>query len=288
MTGYGRGRVVEGSVEVVTEVKSVNHRFLDITFKMPRFYGCFEPDLKRIVSDTRHRGKIDVMMSRSGDKASLLDVVVDYDLAKCYMQCLQGLKETFHLQGPIMLSDILNLKDIVTPVEKTDDIGREWSVVENSLKAALGELDGMRRREGATLWSDVSKRLEAIGERAKMISPLVDQVTRSVRDRLEKRIRELTNGINLEQERLMQEAAIFAERSDVTEELTRLQSHLEQFIAAGRDGSPLGRKLDFLTQELQREINTLGSKSASTDIAHHVVYMKSELEKIREQIQNIE
>lgn len=288
MTGYGRGRILDGSLELVTEVRSVNHRFLDISFKIPRFYMCFEPDLKKIIGEYRNRGKIDVLMTRSGDKASLLDVVVDYDLAKCYIRCLEGLKETFHLDGPIMLSDIAAFKDVVTPVEKTDDITREWPLVESSLKMALDGLDEMRLKEGATLWNDIGERLLAIGERANLITPLVDQVTKSVRDRLEKRIRELTNGINLEQDRLMQEVALFAERSDVTEELTRLHSHLDQFAAVARNGSPLGRKLDFLAQELQREINTLGSKSASTDIAHHVVFMKSELEKIREQVQNIE
>jgi len=288
MTGYGRGRIADGSLELVTEVKSVNHRFLDISFKIPRFYMCFEPDLKRIIGEYRHRGKIDVLLTRSGDKTSLLDVVVDYDLAKCYIRCLEGLKEKFHLDGPIMLSDVAAFKDVVTPVEKTDDITREWPLVENSLRMALEGLDEMGLREGAALWDDIFERLLAIGERTKLITPLVDQVTKSVRDRLEKRIRDLTNGINLEQDRLMQEVALFAERSDVTEELTRLHSHIEHFIAVAKNGSPLGRKLDFLAQELQREINTLGSKSASTDIAHHVVFMKSELEKIREQVQNIE
>lgn len=288
MTGYGRGRVVQGNVEVVTEVRSVNHRFLDVTVKVPKFYACFETDIRKKVSDRIHRGKIDVTINRLGEKTGLMDVVADYELAKCYLRCLEGLRDAFHIPGPIGLSDLINFKDIVNPIDKNDGIEQEWPLLETSLEEALSELDEMRRREGAAMWKDIVGRLDTLCEKAKLIHPLVGQVVRSMRDRLEKKIRELTNGIALDEDRLVQEVAFFAERSDVTEELTRLESHLEQFVMSGKNGSPVGRKLDFLLQELQREINTLGSKSASTDIARHVVDMKAELEKIREQTQNIE
>ncbi len=288
MTGYGRGRIVQGNVEIVTEVRSVNHRFLDVTMKVPKFYTCFEPDIRRRVSARIHRGKIDVTVNRLGEKTGLMDVVVDYDLAKCYLRCLEGLRDSFHLPGPIALSDLINFKDVVTPIDKSDGIEQEWPLLETSLEEALNELDSMRRMEGAAMWKDIVERLHTIYDKAKLIHPLVDQVVSSVKERLEKKIRELTNGIALDEDRLIQEVAFFAERSDVTEELTRLESHLEQFLLSGKNGSPVGRKLDFLLQELQREINTLGSKSASTDIGRHVVDMKAELEKIREQTQNIE
>ncbi len=288
MTGYGRGRCTHNHIEIVTEVRSVNHRFLDVAIKVPKFYACFEPDIRRIVSERVHRGKIDVTVNRLGDKTGLVDVVVDYELARCYLQCLEGLRDAFKLSGPIGLSDLISFKDVVTPIDKNDGIEQEWPLLESSLHEALGELDDMRRKEGAAMWKDIVERLHTLHKKASLIHPLVDQVVKSMRDRLEKKIRELTNGIALDDDRLIQEVAFFAERSDVTEELTRLESHLEQFAASGNNGSPVGRKLDFLLQELQREINTLGSKSASTDIARHVVDMKAELEKIREQTQNIE
>jgi uncharacterized protein (TIGR00255 family) len=146
----------------------------------------------------------------------------------------------------------------------------------------------MRVAEGAAMWRDIADRLSQVGELAGRIAPLVDQVTAAVKERLEKRVAELTGGMELDRDRLTQEVALMADRADVTEELTRLASHVKQFLAFGEQGSPLGRKLDFLLQELHREINTIGSKSASTEIATYVVRMKAELEKIREQTQNLE
>jgi uncharacterized protein (TIGR00255 family) len=146
----------------------------------------------------------------------------------------------------------------------------------------------MRKTEGAALWKDIEQRLTSIRETSVLIAPLVEQVTVTAKEKLAKRVQDLTGGLELDQERLLQEVALIADRSDVTEELTRLNSHVEQFLACGQAGSPLGRKLDFLLQELLREVNTVGSKSASGEIAGYVVNMKAELEKIREQTQNIE
>ncbi len=288
MTGFGRGRHILGDLEVVVEIRSVNHRFLDISVKMPKFYNCFEPEIRRIIADSIQRGKLDVAITRTGGKSTLMDVVLDYNLAENYHKCLLELKEKFDLAGTITLSDMLTLKEVISPLEKAESIEREWPLVENSLRKALSELEMMRKTEGAALWLDIESRLNSIGTTAGFIGPLVDQVTVAVKDRLERRVRELTGGLELNVDRPLQEVALMAERSDVTEELTRLQSHVEQFLCTAREGSPLGRKLDFLLQELQREVNTLGSKSASTDIAAHVVKMKAEVEKIREQTQNIE
>lgn len=164
----------------------------------------------------------------------------------------------------------------------------EWHALEGSLGQALAALDSMRKTEGTALWQDMEIRLSAIRATAEEILPLVDQVTVAAKERLEKRVHDLTGGLELDHERLLQEVALLAERADVTEELTRLKSHVEQFLSLAAQTAPIGRKMDFLLQELHREINTLGSKSASTAIAHRVVDMKAELEKVREQIQNIE
>ncbi len=288
MTGFGRGRDAVGEVEIVTEIRSVNHRFLDVSVRAPRIYAAFEPEIRKIVSQSVDRGKFDVIINRSGGKAGLMDVMVDHALAEGYYKCLLQLKEKFKLHGDIGISDMLALKEIIVPLEKEEGIEQEWPLVENSLQKALAALDQMRTAEGHALWRDIEKRLISIRDMAGHIAPLVSQVTATAKEKLEKRVQELIGGMELDQDRMLQEIAIMADRSDVTEELTRLESHVDQFLSFGVEGSPLGRKLDFLLQELHREVNTLGSKSASTDIASYVVSIKAELEKIREQTQNIE
>jgi uncharacterized protein (TIGR00255 family) len=288
MTGFGRGRDAAGEVEIVTEVRSVNHRFLDVSVRSPRMYAAFEPEIRRIVSQSVDRGKFDVTINRSGGRAGLMDVMIDHSLAEGYYKCLLQLKEKLGLSGDISLSDMLTLKEIVVPLEKEEGIEQEWPVVESSLRQALTALDQMRKAEGSALWRDIETRLISIRDMAGHIAPLVSQVTAAAKEKLEKRVQELTGGMELDQDRMLQEVAIMADRSDVTEELTRLESHVDQFLSFGAQGSPLGRKLDFLLQEFHREVNTLGSKSASTDIASYVVSIKAELEKIREQTQNIE
>jgi uncharacterized protein (TIGR00255 family) len=288
MTGFGRGKAVKGDLEVTVEIRSVNHRFLDVSLKLPKMYSVFEPNIRKIVGEQINRGKFEVGVNRTGGRSHLVEVVLDENLAAGYFKCLKDLKSSFHLSGDITVSDMLSLKDIIQPVEKEGAIEEEWSVVEQSLRGALDNLESMRITEGSALWRDIELRLKSIGDTAAQIRPFTHQITMVAKDRLAKRIQELTGGLQLDQDRLAQEAAVIADRSDVTEELTRLESHIEQFRKFGKEGSPLGRKLDFLLQELHREINTLGSKSASTDIASSVINMKTELEKIREQTQNIE
>jgi uncharacterized protein (TIGR00255 family) len=288
MTGFGRGRYGNGDLEVLTEVRAVNHRFLDISLRVPRMYTAFEPAIRKSISDATHRGKFDVVITRNGGKGSLVQVFLDETLAAGYYSCLLQMKEKLGLTGDISLSDMLTLKDIIVPVEKEEAIEQEWPLVQRSVQEALAYLDEMRKAEGAALWRDIEMRLIAVRDMADTVAPLVGQVTVVAKERLAKRVQELTGGLQLDEDRLMQEVALIADRCDVTEELTRLKSHVDQFLVAGKEGSPLGRKLDFLLQEIHREVNTLGSKSVSTEIASYVVNMKAELEKIREQTQNIE
>ncbi|MBI5571936.1 MAG: YicC family protein [Desulfomonile tiedjei] len=288
MTGFGRSRRVAGSVEIVTEIRAVNHRFLDVSVRLPKIYSLFEPEIRKIVSDAIDRGKIDVVVTRSGGKSGLVDVMLDEELAQSYHACLLRLRERFRLAGEISISDMLTFHDLLVPVEREDVLEQEWPEVEQCLREALAALDHMRRTEAVALWADMSSRIRSIADRTAHIRTMAETVSLAARERLEKRVRELTGGLELDQNRLHQEAALIADRSDVTEELTRINSHAEQFLSLGPQGSPVGRKLDFLLQELLRETNTVGAKSASTDIASHVVNIKVELEKIREQIQNIE
>jgi uncharacterized protein (TIGR00255 family) len=288
MTGFGRGRHITTEVELVTEVKAVNHRFLDISVRLPRVYGPLEPQVRKLISEKIGRGKIDVTVTRAGGKGGIMEVVVDDGLAASFHRSLVQLKERYGLKGDISVSDMLTLKEIIVPLEKDQAIEQEWPLVRASLLDALEALDEMRTTEGRSLWHDIEMRLASIRETANLIAPLTNLVTAAAKEKLAKRIQELTGGLELDQDRLIQEVALMADKSDITEELIRLQSHVEQFLACGREGSPLGRKLDFLLQEFHREVNTLGSKSASTDIASHVVTLKTEVEKIREQTQNLE
>jgi uncharacterized protein (TIGR00255 family) len=288
MTGFGRGNHVAGNVEVVTEIRAVNHRFLDMFIRLPKMYSCFEPQIRKMVSDKINRGKFEITVTRSGGKGALIELSVDTGLADRYYSCLLELKNRFNLTSEITVSDMLILKEIISSADNVEGFEQEWSLVENSVQLALSVLDEMRQTEGAALWRDIETRLLSIRETIDMISPLVDQVSSDSRTRLEKKVRELTGGLEIDDDRMLQELALIAERSDVSEELTRLRSHVDQFLSFGKEGSPLGRKLDFLLQELHREVNTLGAKSASTDISSYVVQIKSEVEKIREQTQNIE
>ncbi len=288
MTGFGRGRRLEDGIEVIAEVRSVNHRFLDVSVRVPRAYSALEPKIRKMVSEVVQRGKLDITITRNGSSGEIMDVALDFDLARQYHARLVELKQMLGLAGDITIADMLTLKDVATPVENQSGIELEWSLIEGSTKDALTALDSMRTAEGTAIWRDIAERIHEVGELAAQVLPLVDQVTAAVKERLEKRVTELTGGLALDEDRLLQEVAIMADRADVTEELTRLGSHVNQFLEFGEQGSPLGRRLDFLLQELHREVNTIGSKSASTDIASYVVQMKAELEKIREQTQNLE
>ena len=288
MTGFGRSSGSLGDVEVVAEIRAVNHRFLDIFIRVPKSYNSFEPQIRKTISETANRGKFEVMILRSGGRVGLTDVMLDYELAEKFHNMLLELKRRLNLGGEITVSDLLSLKEIVAPVDRLESFDHEWPIVEKCLRQAMSSLEDMRRTEGATLWRDIESRLVNIKDSIDAISPLVEQIGSEAKCRLERRVRDIAGGIELDDDRMIQELALIAERSDITEELTRLQSHVEQFLSFGKEGSPLGRKLDFLLQELHREVNTLGSKSASTDISSHVVNMKTEVEKIREQTQNIE
>jgi uncharacterized protein (TIGR00255 family) len=288
MTGFGRSRRLSGQVEIVTEVRSVNHRFLDVTVKLPRMYASFEPEIRKIVAERVHRGKLDVIIIRTGGRGSVVEVVLDRPLAESYYACLVQMRELLGLAGDITVTDMLRLDDVIVPVEREAAVEQEWTELRASVEEGLSALDDMRQTEGDALWADVVPRLLSIRDQVDLIATEVHHVPAAAKERLLRRVQELTGGMELDENRLLQEVAFIADRADVTEELTRLKSHVEQFLAIGAQGSPLGRKLDFLLQELHREVNTVGSKSSSTTIASCVVNMKTELEKIREQIQNIE
>jgi uncharacterized protein (TIGR00255 family) len=289
MTGFGRGDA-EGAVgRFSVEMRSVNNRYLDVQIKLPRSLAVLEPRIRKEVQDRFSRGRIDVFISRSGGDAPPVRLRPDHEIAGQYVAALQELKARHGLAGEVDLALVQGLPDVIAREEVREDSEVAWPVLAACLAAAMDGLAGMRGREGEALEKDIAGRLDAIGAMAAAVRArvpaTVDVARQRMTDALARILREVPDP-----GRIAQEIAILAERTDVTEELTRLNSHGAQFraLVSAAGDEPTGRKLDFLTQELGREVNTIASKAMDAEISLLAVNMKAELEKIREQVQNIE
>jgi uncharacterized protein (TIGR00255 family) len=288
MTGYGR-KEVTGAIHGSIEVRSVNNRYLDIQVKTPRSLAALEPRVKKVVQDRFSRGRFDVFITRNGEQERIGRLTHDEALAAQYIGILRDLKARFSLSGEVDLSLVAGFQDIITVTEDKEDIEAVWQLLAEGLGQALDELDGMRAEEGRSLVRDMLRRLDIISSLMKEIDILSPLSVESARKRMDETLTRLLNE-RPDPVRLAQEVAILAERTDVTEELTRLSSHIAQFrsMLAGATREPVGRRLDFLLQEMGREANTISSKAQEAQISYHAVNIKAELEKIREQTQNIE
>ena len=290
MTGFGRSEYTDGKRNITVEIRSVNHRYCDINVKMPRRYSFAEDKIKAIVKETAKRGKIDVNVVVENTEAEDTNIQLNTALAKQYMDRLGELKETFGLEGEITLQFLSELPDVLKAVPDVEDEQEIIDALSVPVREAVRRHDEMKITEGGKLAEDIIKRGKIIAGYVAQVEELSDQITRMYKDKLTERIRELLGGsMEVPEERIITEAAIFADKSNVTEELVRLDSHIRQMediILHSRQ--PDGKKLDFIVQEMNREANTTGSKSADIGITNIVVEMKSEIEKIREQVQNIE
>jgi len=289
MTGFGRGEAEGAGGRFAVEMRSVNNRYLDVQVKVPRSLAALEPRIRRDVQARFSRGRIDVFISRSGGEAAPLRLKVDHELAGQYIAVLQELKSGHALSGEVDLALVQGLPDVITREEVHEDIEALWSVLVTSLTAAMDGLAAMRGREGEILEKDIVGRLEAIGTTAAAVRSRVPATIEAARRRMTDSLARILREVP-DPDRVAQEIAILAERTDVTEELTRLDSHGAQFqaLVSAAGNEPTGRKLDFLTQEMGREVNTIASKAMDAEISLLVVNIKAELEKIREQVQNIE
>jgi uncharacterized protein (TIGR00255 family) len=289
MTGYGRAEGGGDTGGAVIEMRSVNNRFLDVQVKLPRTIAALEPRVRKAVQDRFSRGRIDVFINRGGRDAMPFQLSVNHQMAGQYLDILRDLKNRFDLSGEADLSLVSTLPDIIVREEVSEDMDRVWDHLGPVLERAMDGLAEMRDAEGAALSRDIVKRLSSIEKTASVItarSPeMIDQARTRMQDALQALLAE-----PVDPARLAQEIAVLAERTDVTEELTRLGIHIGQFRAmlAGTSPEPVGRKLDFLLQEMGREVNTIASKALDADISLQVVNIKAELEKVREQVQNIE
>ncbi|HWJ02463.1 MAG TPA: YicC/YloC family endoribonuclease [Verrucomicrobiae bacterium] len=288
MTGYGRGEG-EGAGKLLTvELKSVNHRYLETFIRLPRQYNPLEEKIKRVIQEKVSRGRVEVFCNfkESGDIKR--NIKVDKDLALSYDKALGDLAQSLGISHVPDAYKLITLPEVISLEEKEEDLEEIWEVCRQALSQALEAFVLMRKQEGGRLKEDLIHRIEKIAHRIKDIEARQPQVIEEYHDKLKQRISELLAEVPLDENRLANEVAIFADRTSITEELVRLDSHLVQFKASLNLKEPVGRKLDFLTQELNREINTIGSKANDLEIGKIVVEVKSEIEKIREQVQNLE
>jgi uncharacterized protein (TIGR00255 family) len=288
MTGYGRGDADHGGTKFSVELNSVNRKQSDIVINLPRDLAALEPRIRQAINEKISRGRMNVVVGFHQGANGAAALALDTALARSYHDAMLTLQKELSAPGEITIGTILQAPGVMRSPEQSLDADKAWPAVERALTTALGELVKMREREGKHLAKDLIHRLKVLRQEIKGIRALYPDVVKKYRSALMERIQKAGLDLPVEDERLLKEVTIFADRSDISEELTRLESHLAQFAHHLRKNEPVGRTLEFITQEIFRELNTLGAKSNDAGISQHVVACKSELEKIREQIQNLE
>ena len=289
MTGYGRETVDLEETRVSLEVRAVNHRFLDISTKMPRSFLFLEDKMKKVIQQSIRRGKIDVFVTVDGEGLGSQKLKVNWSLVDQYMERLEEMQARYGLSGELTVDLVTKLEDVFTVQEEEQDESRLERTLLTTLGAAVKKVVQMREQEGAALKQDMLDRLSRIHQVIDKLSDRREIVIESYRERIKDRIEQyVQEELKAEESRILQDVALLAEKGDITEELTRLRSHIEQFSATIEKTDAIGRRLDFIVQEMHREVNTIGSKSNDAKISEWVVLLKSEIEKIKEQVQNVE
>jgi uncharacterized protein (TIGR00255 family) len=288
MTGYGRGEASDAGIAVTVELRSVNSRFLEVSTRLPRSLALRENEIKEQIRARVSRGKVSLLASVERGDSGDMPLKINVPAAKAYVKMLNQLKRTVRLNEKVKIDHLLRFSEIITPqeIENTDET--EWAIFQRALDAALGQLVRMKQNEGGELKKDFQARIGLLEEKISQIEALSKAQVPQERVRLKQRVEQLLDGGPVDEGRLELELAMLADRVDVTEECVRFRSHDKFFLEALENDEPTGRRLNFLVQEMNREANTIGSKSTSSEIAHLVVAVKEELEKIREQLQNIE
>jgi uncharacterized protein (TIGR00255 family) len=289
MTGFAQTVYSDKSLQITIAVRTYNNRFLDVNLRLNNALFPLEDRIKSYIASRVYRGRVEVAIQlASQEKLRNGNIAINWDLARTYSRLLTELKNKLNLSGPIALNDLLTLKDLMVYQECTFPEEVLWRTLTPSLKKVFDAVGKMRSEEGRNLGRDLLERLRVIEKGVGLISRKVPQVVEAYQTRLKERIKKMSQGVEVDPIRLAQEVAIMADRSDISEELTRLESHLKQFKVLFKETRAVGKKMEFLLQEMNREVNTIGSKSLNSVISHEVVSIKSELEKLREQVQNIE
>ena len=289
MTGYGRAECQKDDYTYLAEIRSVNNRFIEINTRLPKAHMDLEQPLKKLIKSYCSRGSINLSISigNSNENTGEWEVKPNLPLAAQYVTALQQIRDSLKLEGKIDLKSIVGIRDIVK-IEPLAIDPANHELILNIATEALDSLQKMRKEEGINLQKDLEQRIDAIENHAAEIESWHPEVVKEYQNKLKERIKSLNEGMESDETRIAQETALLADRCDITEEITRLKSHLNQFRKFFNTNEPIGRKLEFITQEINREVNTVGSKSSNIKISNRVIEIKSELEKIREQVQNIE
>lgn len=289
MTGFGRAEANVQGIKVTVEIRSVNHKYHDIMFKMPKDLLAIEDRMKKIIKNYVSRGRVDVFVTMNAEESRLQQVKVDWNLAGQYLEVIKELKNRLQVDGQIEVKDFLTFPDLIQIGEGIEDPEQLAPDLLHIVEAACQNLMDMRLAEGNHLYHDLTSRTESLIQLVHNLKDRAPYVIEEYRQKLKSRISEWLEGLaEVDEARLLNEVAFFADKASIDEELTRLNSHFQQFLIILDQEEPVGRKLDFLIQEMNRETNTIGSKANDLSLSQMVVEMKSELEKMREQVQNIE
>lgn len=288
MTGYGRAREASNQREIVVELRAVNHRYLDVNVKAPRGYGFLEEAIKKLAASKISRGKVDIYISVTDLAAQETTITLNHELAQSYFDALVELRDKLHLHDDISVMSIAKMPDVLVSQRVEVDADALTASVSEVFNEAVKQFDEMRQIEGEKLADDIRNRMNTIKEVVEQVEIRSPERVTAYREKLEKRMNEILADSTVDEQRILTEAAIFADKTAVDEETVRLRSHLDQLDNMLKDSNPVGRKLDFLVQEMNREANTIGSKANDSILANYVIALKAEIEKIREQIQNIE
>lgn len=288
MTGYGKSEQTIDSLNVTVEIKSVNHRYFEFSARVPREYGFLEEKLKKYCNSLITRGKVECYVSVEDLEEREMEVNVNKTLAAGYVKALKELSERFGLKDDISAVTLSRYPDVITLHKASEDEERIWNAVKTVAETAVSKFIEMRETEGSKLRGDILSRADYIIECVEFIEGRSPETVREYNEKLKQRMRELLGDASVDEQRLLNEAAIYADKIAVDEETVRLRSHISQLREFMNSSEAIGRKLDFLVQEINREANTIGSKAQDVDIAKKVIAIKAEVEKIREQVQNIE
>lgn len=288
MTGYGKFIVAESDRQITVEIKSVNNRYLDINCRIPKALSAVEDTVKRTIKKYLRRGSVDVFFNYENNSPQGKRIIVDGILADAYIEASKKLAAEYGIENDFSVTDLMRTQEVIKIDSEAEDEQLLKTLAEKCTEGAVKELNRMRATEGKTIADDLAKIVANIGEALSKAEKRAPKVVEEYSQKLRAKITELLSGVEIDEARLLNETAFFADKADINEEISRLHSHIAQFTSALSSDQPQGRNLDFISQEMGREINTMGSKSNDTELTNLVVYMKNELEKIKEQIRNVE
>lgn len=288
MTGFGRSSLEKDGYGYSIEIKSVNHRYLDLSIKMPRSLSQLEDRIRKMVSENISRGKIDIFINQNNYCRHDVEAKFNQALADSYINCLYKIKDSYNIRDDISVSLIARFPDIIAIEQKEENIETVWDIISEPLTKAIEMLIAMREKEGSKLYDDINNRCDNIFNNVLIIEQRAPIIVKEYREKLEARIKELIEDTKIDENRIALEVSLMADKLNIDEEIVRLKSHIHQMKDTLNMEEPIGRKLDFIVQELNREANTISSKANDLELVNIVLSIKNEIEKIREQIQNIE